>query len=166
MASVFYPPVNVFFFLCCGFACTLSFPMQSLALAIFTRNPPMDPEPLERYYLECLDEGRAYQACTASGQVSDNADGGIYLAPLWEERKDRSGFSTPARGSGVAMASTFSRHSRPLAQATTLFCLPSYVFVWGLTFAIRTAMALFIYAPCGNPRKSEVGVGSNSPEWT
>lgn len=34
----------------------------------------MDPEPLERYYLECLDEGRAYQACTASGQVSDNVE--------------------------------------------------------------------------------------------
>lgn len=42
---------------------------QSLALKIFTRNPPVDPEPLESHCLECLDEGRAYQACTASGQV-------------------------------------------------------------------------------------------------
>lgn len=50
--------------------------MQSLALKIFTRSPPIDPEPLERYYLECLDEGRAYQACTASGQVSDRDNQG------------------------------------------------------------------------------------------
>eukprot|EP00904_Undaria_pinnatifida_P002695 jgi/Undpi1/12426/HiC_scaffold_5.g02098.m1 len=48
---------------------------QTLALKIFTRNPPMDPQPLERYYLECLDEGRAYQACTASGQAISSRGG-------------------------------------------------------------------------------------------
>ncbi|CAB1118236.1 unnamed protein product [Ectocarpus sp. CCAP 1310/34] len=42
---------------------------QALALKIFTRNPPIDPEPLESHCLECLDEGRSYQACTVSGQV-------------------------------------------------------------------------------------------------
>lgn len=42
---------------------------QSLALKIFTRNSPVDPEPLESHCLECLDEGTSYQACTASGQV-------------------------------------------------------------------------------------------------
>ena len=42
---------------------------QNLALKIFTRNSPIDPEPLGLQCLECLDEGRAYQACTASGQA-------------------------------------------------------------------------------------------------
>ena len=53
------------------FSCVFPRPygMQALALKIFTRNPPVDPEPLESHCLECLDEGRAYQACTASGQV-------------------------------------------------------------------------------------------------
>lgn len=43
--------------------------LQALALKVFTQTPPIDPEPLESHCLECLDEGRAYQACTASGQV-------------------------------------------------------------------------------------------------
>ncbi|CAM9367320.1 unnamed protein product, partial [Discosporangium mesarthrocarpum] len=42
---------------------------QDLALKIFTRNQPRDPEPLESHCWDCLDEGRAYQACTATGQV-------------------------------------------------------------------------------------------------
>lgn len=58
---------NVF----CHYSCVFPRPycLQALALKVFTRNPPVDPEPLESHCLECLDEGRAYQACTASGQV-------------------------------------------------------------------------------------------------
>lgn len=43
--------------------------IQNLALQIFTKNSPLDPQPLPRQYMECLETGTPYRACTASGQL-------------------------------------------------------------------------------------------------
>lgn len=50
--------------------------IQNLALQIFTKNSPLDPTPqLQHQYLDCLDTGTPYHACTASGRLiqSDGA---------------------------------------------------------------------------------------------
>eukprot|EP00611_Tribonema_gayanum_P003293 TRINITY_DN12557_c0_g2_i1.p1 TRINITY_DN12557_c0_g2~~TRINITY_DN12557_c0_g2_i1.p1 ORF type:complete len:1278 (+),score=471.21 TRINITY_DN12557_c0_g2_i1:111-3836(+) len=43
--------------------------IQTLAVSIFTRHQPVDPQPLEMHLRDCLEEGRPYQACTVTGQV-------------------------------------------------------------------------------------------------
>jgi len=49
--------------------------VQSLAVAIFTRNAPLDPQPLQKQYLTCLEDGTGYQACTASGRLIESESG-------------------------------------------------------------------------------------------
>merc|ERR1711988_1524257 len=48
--------------------------IQNLALQIFTKNSPLDPQPLPRQYIDCLDTGTPYKACTASGQLIQEPD--------------------------------------------------------------------------------------------
>jgi len=43
--------------------------VQALALQIFIKNSPLDPSPLAPAYLECLERGTPYTACTASGRL-------------------------------------------------------------------------------------------------
>ena len=43
--------------------------IQNLALSIFTKNSPLDPHQLPEQYLNCLDTGTPYYACTASGRL-------------------------------------------------------------------------------------------------
>lgn len=43
--------------------------VQTLAVNIFTKHSPQDPDPLPQQLADCLDEGRPYQACTASGEL-------------------------------------------------------------------------------------------------
>jgi len=48
--------------------------VQNLALQIFTKNSPLDPQPLPRQYMDCLDTGTPYRACTVSGQLIQEAE--------------------------------------------------------------------------------------------
>ena len=51
--------------------------IQNLALQIFTKNQPLDPEPrLQHQYLDCLDTGTPYHACTSSGRLVHNDGSG------------------------------------------------------------------------------------------
>ncbi len=51
--------------------------IQNLALQIFTKNQPLDPEPrLQHQYLDCLDTGTPYHACTSSGRLVQNDGSG------------------------------------------------------------------------------------------
>jgi WD repeat-containing protein 35 len=48
--------------------------LQTLALAVFTKHSPLDPDALPQPYLDCLEQGTPFAACTASGQLME--DGG------------------------------------------------------------------------------------------
>mmetsp|Transcript_70623 Transcript_70623/g.121232 ORF Transcript_70623/g.121232 Transcript_70623/m.121232 type:complete len:527 (+) Transcript_70623:61-1641(+) len=51
--------------------------VQTLAMHIFTKHSPLDPQPLAPPYLDCLENGTPYAACTASGRlISDGPNGG------------------------------------------------------------------------------------------
>jgi len=43
--------------------------IQNIALQIFTKNSPLDPQPLPEPYMACLDTGVPYNACTATGRL-------------------------------------------------------------------------------------------------
>lgn len=64
--------------------------IQSLALTIFTKQSPIDPEELPQPYLDCLDTGAPYKACTASGQLIPEVGRG-------DRRTDRSSISIQCR---------------------------------------------------------------------
>ena len=42
---------------------------QALAISIFTKYSPEDPATLEVEYLDCLESGKPYKACTSSGRA-------------------------------------------------------------------------------------------------
>ncbi len=42
--------------------------LETLAVKIFTSNSPSDPVVLPEVYLKCLDMGKSYKACVASGR--------------------------------------------------------------------------------------------------
>lgn len=46
--------------------------VQTLALQIFTKHAPLDPQPLPHQFINCLDNGTSYHACTASGKLIEN----------------------------------------------------------------------------------------------
>ncbi|CAM9187739.1 unnamed protein product [Chrysoparadoxa australica] len=52
-----------------GLAPEVTDALQTLALKIFTKHQPKNPEHVEVQYMDCLYEGRAYQACTVTGQL-------------------------------------------------------------------------------------------------
>jgi len=54
--------------------------VQALALAIFTKHSPLDPQPLPRPYLECLENGTPYGACVASGRLVEDGGRGSSIA--------------------------------------------------------------------------------------
>lgn len=54
--------------------------VQTLAMQIFTKHSPLDPQPLAPAYLECLDNGTPYVACTASGRFIHDGSGGGLMA--------------------------------------------------------------------------------------
>jgi WD repeat-containing protein 35 len=43
--------------------------IQTLAVNIFTKHPPLDNDPLEQQLRDCLNEGKPFQACTVTGQL-------------------------------------------------------------------------------------------------
>jgi WD repeat-containing protein 35 len=43
--------------------------IQSLAVNIFTKYPPLDNDPLDQQLHACLNEGKPFQACTVTGQL-------------------------------------------------------------------------------------------------
>jgi WD repeat-containing protein 35 len=43
--------------------------LQSLAVQVFTQNPPYDPAPLAQEYARCLETGTPYHACTVTGRA-------------------------------------------------------------------------------------------------
>jgi WD repeat-containing protein 35 len=46
--------------------------VQTLALQIFTKHSPLDPHPLPHQFIDCLDNGKSYHACTSSGKLIEN----------------------------------------------------------------------------------------------
>jgi WD repeat-containing protein 35 len=43
--------------------------IQTLAVNIFTKHPPLDKDPLEQQLRDCLIAGKPFQACTVTGQL-------------------------------------------------------------------------------------------------
>lgn len=48
--------------------------VQNLALKIFTKHSPLDPAALPAAYIDCLEKGTPYTACTATGRLIEGRD--------------------------------------------------------------------------------------------